>query len=88
MRGTLKGILYSSSSLGITPAYAGNTLIFLETIVTIWDHPRVCGEHTPFSFENFIAAGSPPRMRGTLASFHAIVFLLGITPAYAGNTLQ
>ena len=50
------------------------------------DHPRVCGEHlevgTPFRH----TLGSSPRMRGTPEDLPEDSFVLGIIPAYAGNT--
>ena len=52
-----------------------------------WDHPRVCGEHELTLFENGLALGSSPRMRGTPFMRFCAVSLLGIIPAYAGNTV-
>ena len=50
------------------------------------DHPRVCGEHVVAHFFFPAPLGSSPRMRGTpvLADDHGQ--LVGIIPAYAGNT--
>ena len=72
--------------LGITPAYAGNTLRICRAALTAWDHPRVCGKHFKSFSRADKKAGSPPRMRETLVCSHNYHRLYGITPAYAGNT--
>ena len=70
------------------PAYAGNTSGCRKNIIPDTVHPRVCGEHFPFSAGSAISSGSSPRMRGTLfLSFHMQSFLRFI-PAYAGNTFS
>ena len=51
------------------------------------DHPRVCGKHAKRKVPLSKTAGSPPRMRETLGSKWATIKAVGITPAYAGNTL-
>ena len=51
-----------------------------------WDHPRVCGEHRIHSLDQIGVLGSSPRMRGTRVSAERIENILGIIPAYAGNT--
>ena len=48
----------------ITPAYAGKSFTYAETLPIAKDHPRLCGEKfRSFSFL-FVCAGSPPPMRG------------------------
>ena len=34
--------------MGITPAYAGNTIVQQNIIVYFWDHPRLRGEHKQY----------------------------------------
>ena len=46
MRGTHIHRTVVRAFKGIIPAYAGNTFHLLETPRAVWDHPRVCGEHT------------------------------------------
>ena len=86
MRGTHTYRLERCRILGIIPAYAGNTRTVLSRFRRIWDHPRVCGEHTCCRAVNMLCEGSSPRMRGT----HIVRIVgdanLGIIPAYAGNT--
>ena len=48
--------------------------------------PRIRGEHTHFGEGHIIEWGSPPHTRGTQNLDLGIRLLLGITPAYAGNT--
>ena len=50
------------------------------------DHPRVCGEHELTLFENGLALGSSPRVRGTPVSQMVENGATGIIPACAGNT--
>ena len=49
---------------GITPAYAGKSLVEVCFVIPVQDHPRVCGEKC--SSKDFVKlfSGSPPRMRG------------------------
>ena len=71
---------------GITPAYAGNTtLIHLQTS-KFWDHPRLRGEHSLNAPASLNFVGSPPPTRGTPNLIRDGTVLVGITPAYAGNT--
>ena len=50
------------------------------------DHPRIRGEHCISFKYSSASAGSPPHTRGTLFVALCVVFDVGITPAYAGNT--
>ena len=49
---------------GITPAHAGKSAAAVEAASSTGDHPRACGEKVENYFNVFVAAGSPPRMRG------------------------
>ena len=71
---------------GIIPAYAGNTSQGLPMDCSTRDHPRVCGEHLPLHFNHLLFWGSSPRMRGTQTDRLEGCRILGIIPAYAGNT--
>jgi len=88
MRGThlLKSL--SNNALGITPAYAGNTILIVLDTSMARDHPRVCGEHLQLLHKRPNSMGSPPRMRGTLKNGSLDIVKAGITPAYAGNTCK
>ncbi len=35
-----------NEGIGITPACAGTTLCLSSGLLVIWDHPRMCGDHT------------------------------------------
>ena len=48
-------------------------------------HPRVCGEYLLLTGKVAVWKGSPPRMRGILATIPKICVLARFTPAYAGN---
>ena len=86
MRGTHSRGFARSARTGIIPAYAGNTSNVRSSIVSAWDHPRVCGEHVSLIRSVMYSAGSSPRMRGTPFTTLSRVVVEGIIPAYAGNT--
>ena len=69
----------------ITPAYAGKRYSQRLELVSIRDHPRLCGEKVQFWTCNTFEAGSPPPMRGK--GFDKLTGYKneGITPAYAGK---
>ena len=46
MRGTRLGRTIGGDARGITPAYAGNTNLRIFIRLLLWDHPRICGEHS------------------------------------------
>ena len=86
MRGTRGTRRLYGGGEGIIPAYAGNTRSHMCMSCVVRDHPRVCGEHRLDSIEKELATGSSPRMRGTLLSGNISSKIMGIIPAYAGNT--
>ena len=88
MRGTRSCPGLRCRCLGIIPAYAGNTTSRATCRRSARDHPRVCGEHPDNALLSESMSGSSPRMRGTLCRHRNACFLIGIIPAYAGNTLQ
>ena len=77
-----------SGETGITPAYAGKSRSRRTTVRPLRDHPRVCGEKLGFAWVGPGRAGSPPRMRGKGQSAAEIVVKAGITPAYAGKSVE
>ena len=85
-RGTHKELTDYAVLDGITPAYAGNTIITAPCPLASGDHPRLRGEHTPSINDNYAIVGSPPPTRGTLKYAPCKYAFIGITPAYAGNT--
>ena len=87
MRGTHSANSLRNPWSGIIPAYAGNTSHQHAERRSAWDHPRVCGEHHGSGLYSGCAAGSSPRMRGTLPWRPMGLHETGIIPAYAGNTV-
>ena len=71
---------------GITPAHAGKTQNHSSIPMLHWDHPRACGENPFLIFASKVFIGSPPRMRGKLASALSTLETDRITPAHAGKT--
>ena len=85
MRGKVRRILRPRNSVGITPAYAGKRLAFLQFLFFLRDHPRICGEKVYEALTRDSTSGSPPHMRGKGQRSSADRHLGGITPAYAGK---
>ena len=69
MRGAPDTLAPAAARAGIIPAYAGSTWWYSHRSCILWDHPRVCGEHSNPSFPQSQVSGSSPRMRG--APYHA-----------------
>ena len=72
---------------GITPAYAGNTIVPGCFAVFRWDHPRLRGEYQVEPDDRRTIQGSPPLTRGILSITMVPSACPRITPAYAGNTV-
>ena len=86
MRGTPLWRVPHGVSVGIIPAYAGNTTAAKTKWDKARDHPRVCGEHKRAWSSTNVLTGSSPRMRGTPCCNQILKAYVGIIPAYAGNT--
>ncbi len=71
---------------GITPACAGTTMDMAAERVHVWDHPRVCGNHTYICVNWLTPLGSPPRVREPRVDIATIGLSDRITPACAGTT--
>ena len=72
----------------ITPACAGNTSSAVGSIPSSRDRPRLRGEYSVAISGKIYRMGSPPLARGIPHIRPAVRFLIGITPACAGNTLM
>ena len=72
---------------GITPAYAGKSVIRISDGCLRRDHPRVCGEKAHLRKMSCLLLGSPPRMRGKGRCHHPVIFVDRITPACAGKSI-
>ena len=88
MRGKETGATGATSSIGITPAYAGKSSGDRGRCNVFRDHPRLCGEKWRESISTKYVRGSPPPMRGkgmrTIKAFPD----RRITPAYAGKSMR
>ena len=73
---------------GIIPACAGSTDCKRKPLIFWWDHPRMCGEHSPRGDVHPNMSGSSPHVRG--APLHAAREgrPQGIIPACAGSTFR
>jgi len=87
MRGASSASLGASRAHRITPAHAGSIDGTLWLNLGDRDHPRACGEHHLGHVGKLGKLGSPPRMRGALASRIGPANTLRITPAHAGSML-
>ena len=87
MRGKVVDIVYQLQQEGITPAYAGKSIVSFHLQNCLWDHPRLCGEKVPEILQFSSVVGSPPPMRGKAGIAALIAIFVGITPAYAGKSI-
>ena len=88
MRGKDMGLRASRIAGGITPAYAGKRNRFRFASFYKRDHPRICGEKYLAAGFSSRSRGSPPHMRGKGSFDKMAVSCLGITPAYAGKSVN
>ena len=72
----------------ITPAWAGKSLLTKHKKTTGRDHPRVGGEKHTEQRATAHGGGSPPRGRGKVSSVSMCTRSPGITPAWAGKSIQ
>ena len=86
MRERPKQIIAGVDQVGITPAYAGKTIMKTQPIIASWDHPRVCGKDFSMASPMGLYSGSPPRMRERQRRCLLSATGRRITPAYAGKT--
>ena len=70
---------------GITPAWAGKSIILRERHLRTQDHPRVGGEKGFSCWCCGSLRGSPPRGRGKVPVVFSVSVQSGITPAWAGK---
>ena len=87
-RGTRTRTRCTRPATGLTPAWAGNTSSGRRPISSGRAHPRVGGEHVDANALIGIPAGSPPRGRGTPHHRSDRGCARGLTPAWAGNTIE
>ncbi len=86
VRGTGRGVGYRAGAARIIPAGAGNSATSALREESDPDHPRGCGEQAAQQPDQPGAAGSSPRVRGTVSHAGADVTLQRIIPAGAGNS--
>ena len=85
VRGKAIGIVRDAEGDGITPACAGKSSARHWKRPATRDHPRVCGEKSCINARNFVATGSPPRVRGKGILAKSTEWQYRITPACAGK---
>ena len=85
VRGKVSSFCFIVPAAGITPACAGKSLRRWKCLLTVWDHPRVCGEKKGYISGYDGRTGSPPRVRGKAGSDGQQKGIGGITPACAGK---
>ena len=87
MRGKEQLRQFLFAAVGITPAYAGKSRQAMHHRKPVQDHPRLCGEKSPFRPPSHRQKGSPPPMRGKVLSKAQTEGSYRITPAYAGKSV-
>ena len=85
-RGAPSRALRSLGRRGIIPAYAGSTNPSPHRKETVWDHPRIRGEHSSLGSGAGVGVGSSPHTRGAPITLQQDQVLDRIIPAYAGST--
>ena len=85
MRGKGHDIVSRLCCVRITPACAGKRPLNICWRRQKRDHPRVCGEKAAYLRAVWVPKGSPPHVRGKVASIHTLTPCRGITPACAGK---
>ena len=88
MRGKLYVAFLAHYKSRITPAGAGKTTEDKAHEHSNQDHPRRCGENYEQLVGGVETLGSPPQVRGKLASSIFRVSAMRITPAGAGKTVS
>ena len=88
MRGKVSGSTQQQRRRRITPAYAGKSGNVDHDYAYIEDHPRLCGEKKKSGYSCAKHVGSPPPMRGKDSRCSELACDAGITPAYAGKSVQ
>ena len=88
MRGKVREGADRQNGRRITPAYAGKRIFFNPLELLTKDHPRLCGEKVIFICVTYRYLGSPPPMRGKASCLSAKFLAVGITPAYAGKSID
>ena len=73
MRGKVPPEVYPIIRHGITPAYAGKSLLLCFGRAPVEDHPRLCGEKSSFPIKQPPTSGSPPPMRGKVKRFNVML---------------
>ena len=86
MRGALYEQPVTFNQRGIIPADAGSTVADENSLPTGEDHPRRCGEHSPFKCVSVYSEGSSPQMRGAPDFVGFLDEGDRIIPADAGST--
>ena len=86
MRGKVYFCHHVYNLAGITPAYAGKSLLTGRLMRITRDHPRLCGEKSFLSELLLFCQGSPPPMRGKVCGSPMENGTGRITPAYAGKS--
>ena len=88
VRGTVTIDCQCSRAMRFIPACAGNRRSFCGKWALVAVHPRVCGEQCSARRSSSLAAGSSPRVRGTVLILIQPVFYGRFIPACAGNRRQ
>ena len=88
VRGKQHSFCQTSCHPRTTPAGAGKTKPLALLYYAYADHPRRCGENCCCNLAHLFPHGSPPQVRGKLASRLLAPACVRITPAGAGKTRQ
>ena len=86
VRGAPVSGIAKTGAMGLIPARAGSTLVFLTGAAGIRAHPRPCGEHAKNLIAGIAGLGSSPPVRGAQRLAPGNSGVHGLIPARAGST--
>ena len=87
-RGKVSSVSMCTRSPGITPAWAGKSILSVQRDCPLGDHPRVGGEKSSVPVSPPGLSGSPPRGRGKDYHDTTTYMMARITPAWAGKSVS
>ena len=74
--------------MGLIPAHAGKTIMWIVLWFGLTAHPRSRGENVCVVCDRLLGCGSSPLTRGKLGVRYSVHRVTGLIPAHAGKTVM
>ncbi len=68
-----------------TPTCVGKSYRLFQLSSVVWGHPHVCGEEPDKAYQNWLFAGTPPRVWGRVTFMMSISIIFRDTPTCVGK---